>query len=126
MDRVDVASATWRRRILGIGGVVALVLGLYLYTDGADTATIDFIRASCVKAGLVLLAAWLALPQLDRVPGWVFTTAVGGMLLLAVRPRIVAMLLRYSTVLVPIFAAIWLLRRLAPRPRGDTSPKRPN
>ena len=124
MDCEIPSTTSWRRRILGLSGLFAMILGAYLYMFGNNDGSIEVVRASSIKAGFVLLAAWLALPQLDRLPGWVFSSLIAGLLMLAIRPRIIAVLLRYSTVLIPLFSAIWLLRRLAPNLTRPRSPKR--
>jgi hypothetical protein len=115
------ASATfsdtpWRRHLLGACGLVFLLLGMYFYLWPVRSASSDFFQGVGVKTGLVLLAVWLAFPQLDRMPGWIFVALLGTLLALVLRPRIVAALLRYSTVLIPILIVIWILRRLSPNP----------
>jgi hypothetical protein len=73
-------------------------------------ASVEFLQGSCVKSGLVLIAAWLAFPQLDRLPGWVFGVLVGFLVAVAVRPKVVFLLLRLALLLLPIFVLIWLIR----------------
>lgn len=103
-----------RRHVLGISGLLFLAIGIGLYLGLGSDASKEFMAGSSLKSGLVLLAAWLAFPQLDRLPGWCLAWVIGGLLLLACRPRIVAILLRMSSYLVPLFVLIWILRRLAP------------
>jgi hypothetical protein len=99
-----------RRHLLGISGLICLAVGIYFTIRPPELASAEFVQGSCVKAGLVLCAAWLAFPQVDRLPGWMFAGLVGLLLVLATRPRIVVVLLRFAMFLVPIFVLIWVLR----------------
>jgi hypothetical protein len=106
---------TVRRNLLGVIGLLSLAVGIYFYVRPPDVASVEFVQGSCIKSGFVLLAAWLAFPQLDRMPGWLFAVLVGGLLTVAVRPRLVIVALRAGLYVLPVLALIWLLRRLAPR-----------
>lgn len=105
-----VASSSFRRHLIGASGLLCLAIGGSLMIWPAQASSAQFVYGMCIKVGLVLLAAWLALPQLDRIPGWLFATVLGLILLVAVRPQMVLILVRVGVVLLPIFFAIWLLR----------------
>jgi hypothetical protein len=104
------ASSSLRRHLLGAFGLICLAAGGYFYARPPDVASVEFLQGSCIKSGLVLIAAWLAFPQIDRLPGWVFGVLVGFLLAVAVRPKVVILLLRMAMLLLPIFVLIWLLR----------------
>lgn len=119
-------AAALRRHIMGVAGVVLLLVGVCLWIWPPESASGTFWHGSSVKSGLVLLAAWLAFPQLQRVPPWLFNVGIGLALLIAVRPRIAIVLTRVAWVFVPILGAIWILRRLGaktPTQRHKQSPK---
>jgi hypothetical protein len=104
------ASSSVRRHLIGASGLLCLAIGGSLMIWPLPASSAQFVYGMCIEAGLVLLAAWLALPQLDRIPGWLFATTLGLVLLVAVRPQVVLILVRVGVVLLPIFFAIWLLR----------------
>jgi len=109
----DLASPAmiWRRHAMGIIAAVLLALGLAFWVWPPTGGGGEFLHGSLIKSGLVLGAAWLAFPQLDRMPGWLFVTVVGVLLVVAVKPRIFLALSRYLVFLAPLFFVIWLLRR---------------
>jgi hypothetical protein len=113
-----IAQATrpaWIRHVLGIAGIACLVVAGYLFLHPPETGSSAFLQGSCIKSGLVLLATWLAYPQLDRLPSWLLMPLLGIILALTVRPRVTVILLRFGVILLPIFIAIWLLRPKARR-----------
>jgi hypothetical protein len=109
------ASSSLRRRLLGVSGLACLVIGGSLMLWPPEASSAQFLYGMCIKSGLVLLAAWLAMPQLDRIPGWMFAGVVGLILLVAVRPQVVLIVLRVGIFFLPIFFLVWLLRPKAAR-----------
>jgi hypothetical protein len=67
-----------RRNLLGINALVLLLFGAVTAINGPGGASAIGVAGSCIKAGLVLGALWLALPQIQatiarfprRVLGW--------------------------------------------------------
>jgi hypothetical protein len=53
--------------------------------------------------GIVLFATWLALPELEKVPKWLFGSVLGGALICVVRPPMIF-------VVVPTIILMWSLR----------------
>ena len=96
--------------------VILLTVGIAFSIWPPSQATAQFLQGSCIKSGLVLGAAWLAYPQLNRLPGWLFSSLIVFLVAAAVRPRVVMALSRYAIFLVPLLFAIWLLRRLKRSP----------
>jgi len=77
-----------RRHALGLASLGLLLLGVALWWYWHDSAA--FV-AICVRAGLVLGAIWLALPQLSRliaaIPLWMVAAVGISALVLIARPR---------------------------------------
>ena len=99
-----------RRHLMGAGGLLLLGAGICLWIWPLEHASGAFWHGSSIKSGLVLLAAWLAFPQLERLPSWLLTTIVVLSLAIAVRPRVVLAVTRIAWVFAPILLVIWLLR----------------
>ena len=106
-----------RRHLVGVFGLVFVTVGIYFFIWPPESGATEFLQGSCIKAGIVLLLTWLAFPQLDRLPVWLFASTVGALLAVAVRPRVVLALLRYGIVFLPILIAIWVLRPKRRRPK---------
>jgi hypothetical protein len=85
--------------LLAVGG---LLLILKIDVEGQ-------IGGSCLRMGIAMGLAWLAEPQLRRLPRWLPFAVIGLALLLAVRPKLVP-------IGIFIVAALWLLR---PRRRNQ-------
>ncbi|MDG2380306.1 MAG: hypothetical protein P8N76_01400 [Pirellulaceae bacterium] len=102
----------WRRHAMGTSALILLVAGcaFFVWPVGGDSG--ELVQGSLIKSGLALGAAWLAFPQLDRLPGWIFVSLIGILLAIAIRPRIFMALSRYLIVLAPLLFVIWLLRRI--------------
>ena len=107
-------TATVRRHLMGLAGLLLVGTGICLWIWPPESTSGTFLHGSSIKSGLVLLAAWLAYPQLHRLPGWIVTTIVLLALAIAVRPRIVLAVARIAWIFAPILLVIWLLR---PRPK---------
>jgi hypothetical protein len=108
-------SSSLRRHLLGASGLACLATGIFLLIWPPDSASAEFMQGSFIKSGLALLAAWLAFPQLDRVPGWMFVVMLLLILVIATRPQIALVLVRVAVFFLPIFFVIWLLRPKARR-----------
>ena len=108
-QRTGIQSST-RRHLVGLSGMGLLAVGIYFYIFPPTTGSVEFLQGSCVKSGLILVVTWLAFPQLDRLPVWLFVAIVGGLLAVAVRPRVVLAMMRYAVIFVPILVMIWFLR----------------
>jgi hypothetical protein len=102
-----------RRHLMGVAGLLLLITGISLSIWPLESANGVFWQGSSIKSGLTLLAAWLAFPQLQKLPGWILTSIIVFALAVAIRPRFVLALTRLAWVFVPILFLIWLLR---PRP----------
>jgi hypothetical protein len=101
-----------------MGGIAValLAVGIAFTIWPPGQAAASFLQGSCIKSGLVLGAAWLAYPQLNRLPGWLFSGLIVFLIAAAIRPKVVMALSRYAVFLLPLLFAIWLLRRLKRKP----------
>ena len=106
----DHSTPSPRRHLVGVVGLVFLSVGIYFYIFPPESGSVEFLQGSCVKSGLILLVTWLAFPQLDKLPIWLFASTIGALLVVAVRPRVVLAVLRYGIVFIPIVVVIWCLR----------------
>jgi hypothetical protein len=104
------AGTELRRHLLGLIGLALLSVGVYFSIWPPQHAQSEFLQGSCTKAGLVLLAVWLAFPQLDQVPGWLLASGTLTLIVIAARPQILLVVLRYLVILGPLFALLWILR----------------
>ncbi len=101
-----------RRASIGIIGIVLLIAGGVLYgIYGVQGGTGSAICGACVRVGIVMLALWLAFPQVSRVPPWIYGCSLAALIVIAAKPRAIIWV-------GPALVALWLLR---PRP-GKTSP----
>lgn len=116
---VQTAGTAWRRHAIGVFGLVFLSIGIYFYLWPPTDATGKFVHGSSVKSGLILLATWLAFPQIDKLPILPFIGVLVALLTVAVRPTIIWSALRIGFFLAPIFGLIWLLR-----PKSRSRPNR--
>lgn len=75
----------------GVLGCVAL----YLYFRSGHEAKHEFLIGVCGRLSIVLATLWLAWPSLKRPANWlpagVVVAALVGLLVIAVQPRLVAM-----------------------------------
>jgi hypothetical protein len=97
-----------QRRILGIAAVVFLLLGgaIWLCRPEWDVELAFFIRM-----GAILVAAWLAYEDVQRLPGWILVTLPVVLIVLVRWPRLLLLL-------IPALAVWMILQRvLTPRQR---------
>lgn len=76
-----------RRHAIGLLAIVLLVCGPVILIGGAEETT-NAAGAVCLRVGVMLALAWLAEPQLRRLPTWLPFALLGAGLLVAVRPRL--------------------------------------
>jgi hypothetical protein len=95
---------------LGISGIILLFIGIFFWCFPPASASMSFLHGSCIKAGLVLSVAWLAFPKLDQMPVMFFGCLLAILLLVALRPSLLAVLARLAMLLSPVLVLIWMLR----------------
>src|ERR1700753_2187299 len=78
-----------RRHLLGIIALLLMVLGLggYFHITGS---IVEKSNASAVlfRAGLLLGALWLALPQLATIPPWIMGAVLVGGIIIILQPKL--------------------------------------
>lgn len=107
------------RHVFGVLGLVVTLTGAalvgYNYAVEAEQAQTVIIGGGLIRAGILTLALWLAMPErADQIPwGRVGAILVAGILMMALRPR--ALLVLIPVALVAGFVG-YVLR---PRPKGS-------
>ena len=116
-----------RRHALGLFSLLFLGFGVWMYVaSGAESDDRAMMSSILIRAGLVMGALWLALPQIfelmTRQPPWLLGCVVIGLGVLIVRPR-------YLVVVGPILGGIIVLQFLGwlfkPLPHGKKTRPRP-
>lgn len=111
-----------RRLILGILAVVFLAAGAVgLWQYGTDDSGASAAASVAVRAGALLGALWLALPQLEslfrRFPPWMLGMLAGCALMVVVRPRMLVYVLPLIGILLVLRFFGWLLQPLPMKPK---------
>lgn len=120
-----------RRHLLGVLALLLIVGGIAgLIAAGGDEQRGGLAASIALRAGALLGAIWLALPQLDsffrRFPPWLLAMVGGGALVIVFRPRLIVYLAPLAGLLAALQFAAWFLRpRLRGVARRETS-RRPN
>lgn len=104
-----------RRVALGVIALLLFVGGVVgLYAVGGADRDGGVAASAAIRAGVLLGAIWLALPQLtkflQRFPPWMLAATGLGVLLLIVRPRLIGYVAPLFGVLVAIHFVSRLLR----------------
>jgi hypothetical protein len=94
-SRVRQTSKTqWQRTLIAAMAILMGGIGLAVHwIPGIEPGSAKFIAGTCWKVGFVMLVAWLASPQLERL-GWerirgtMLVAIVIVIVLYAIRPRI--------------------------------------
>src|SRR5262245_60625768 len=101
------------RKLLGWIALLLLAVGGLVAWQGPAGGNAAGIAGPCVKAGLVLGALWLALPQITRffanVPRWFIAAGAGAAVLCVVNPWLILLVL-------PALPVLWFFA-----PRGHTT-----
>jgi len=77
-------------------GIISLVLllscaALWIFSPPWDIT--EPLKGATLRLGLMMGALWLALPQLEGVPGWMLKMVSASAMIIAVRPRAALLLL---------------------------------
>ena len=100
------------RKLLGLIALLLLAVGGIVAWQGPAGGSAAGFAGPCVKAGLVLGALWLALPQITRfftsVPRWLIVAGAAGAVLCVINPWLILLAL-------PALPLLWFL---LPRPRA--------
>ncbi len=114
-----------RRHLLGL--IAAAFLGtwgfLFFYYGPAE-GNISLYANVCLRAGLVLAALWLALPQLAAMKKhqvWWTLGTIGAVVLAAAMPRVIPMLLILLAALLVLQFVGWIMKPLPSNPPKNRS-----
>jgi hypothetical protein len=97
-----------QRRILGVAAVVSLLAAVVLWWWRPEMRV---ELAFFTRMGAVLVAAWLAYDDVQRLPGWV----------LLVLPVVLIVVVRWPRLLwllIPALVVLAIVRRVMPRAQG--------
>ena len=100
-----------RRHLLGLASLLLLAVGVYfwLFVPPGEHEN-QFLHGGCVKAGSLLAAVWLAYPQLERMPEWIFAAILVVSLIIAVRPRAAILLVQIFLFSLPLWPLFWVFK----------------
>jgi len=80
-----------------------LIGSAYYFFSPEEAERSQIIMAACYRLAPVLVLLWMAYPELERMPWWVWVVVPGTLLVLAWRPRLIP-------IAVPILILIGILR----------------
>jgi hypothetical protein len=93
-----------QRQILGIAAVVSLISAAVLWRWWP---TMEVEMAFFCRMGAVLVAAWLAYEDVQRLPGWVLLLLPAVLIVIVRWPRLLLLL-------IPALVALAIVRRILP------------
>ena len=92
-----------RRPLVGITAVLMLSIGAGFYWSPPSSLDGSAIPAVFMRVGMLLGVLWLALPDLGKIPGWLWMNILLTVLVVAWRPRA-------ALIVVPALFVGWMLR----------------
>ena len=92
-----------RRHVTGIVAFLLLSLGAYFLIWPPSAGQGQLLSGACIRLGMVLFAIWLAYPQVQKIPRWMY-----GLVLLAA--AVVLVFPKAIIYIIPAMPAIWFLR----------------
>ena len=93
-----------RRHVLGILAIGFLALGGYFYIWPPLEGHKQFVHGSSMRIGIVLMAMWLAYPEIRQIPRWMYTVLFMAAAIVMIQPKAIL-------VVIPALLVIWLLRK---------------
>jgi hypothetical protein len=91
------------RHLIGILGLVLLLGVLTTWNWEPEGAWAASVKSACWRLGPLLVMLWFALPELERMPRWLWMPVGAAFVLVALRPRL-------ALVLIPLIALLAVLR----------------
>jgi len=92
-----------RRHAIGVIAIALLGVGIFFLIWPPRDSALQWLHGSSVRIGVVLLAVWLAWPEISRVPRWMYGLVTAGILIVMIQPKLVAFV-------VPALVVVWFLR----------------
>jgi len=106
------------RKMLGLAAVLLLVVGVIVAVQQPEGGAA--FAGACIRVGLVLLAIWLALPQVTRfwnqTPKWLIVAAAIALVVCVTHPV-------YALAAIPLLGLLWFL---GPKVTSLWKPKAPS
>ena len=100
-------SVTQQRRwVLGVLAALLLVTGAFTVYAEPWGGEAKAMGAACLRVGIVLGATWLALPELERIPKWMFVSLLVAVVIVVWRPPTIV-------IVAPALLLLWALRGIA-------------
>jgi hypothetical protein len=96
-----------RRPLVGLSALLLLAIGAALYILRPTFIDGNAIPAICIRVGLLLAVLWLAIPDLGKIPRWLWMNILLTAVVVAWRPPA-------ALLVVPALFASWLLRPKRP------------
>ena len=95
-----------QRNALFAISIVLVAVGVFFNTGSQGN---EFLRAVCLKVGIVLFMLWLALPQLKKLNYWIIAPIGVAVIAVIVRPELIRVIAGVGLFLAPVLFLIWLL-----------------
>lgn len=95
-----------RRNALFVISLLLVAVGVFFNTG---TQANEFLRAICLKVGIVLFMLWLALPQLKKLNYWAIIPTLIIAVLAVVRPQLLQIIARGVLFVSPLLVLIWAI-----------------
>jgi hypothetical protein len=95
-----------RRWLLGVLALLMLAAGAIIVYAEPWGGEAKPMGAACLRVGIVLAAAWLALPELVQIPKWMFVSLLVAVVIVVWRPPTVV-------IVAPALLLLWALRGIA-------------
>jgi len=88
-----------RRHLIGILGLLLLLGILVTWNWGSESAWRVYTKSACWRLGPLLVILWLAFPQFDRMPSWLWFYVGAVLVVAALRPKVLLVLIPIIIVL---------------------------
>ncbi len=95
-----------RRFTLGVLAALLLLAGAFIVYAEPWEGEAKAMGSAFLRVGIVLGATWLALPELQKVPKWMFVSLLIAVVIVAWRPPTVV-------IVAPALMLLWALRGIA-------------
>jgi hypothetical protein len=119
-----------RRHALGLIAFLSLLGGcIGLYYVGVNDSQSSMFASIAIRAGLVMGAIWLALPQLSRlqtrIPPWLIVLLLLGGVVTIARPRLILFVGPLLVLAILVQFIGWLFKPLPPPKRRKPNKDQP-
>jgi hypothetical protein len=92
-----------RRTLIGFFAILLIAVGIPLWVNSGNSATMEGIASGCIRAGLVMTALYLAYPVVSRAPPWMYGAIAIGCLLVVLNKKNILWV-------VPALYLLWFIK----------------